>query len=240
MTTIRLRQVITILVAAAMLTALPAAPAIAAKLRVEGPSRTIYQGSVTPFAGTLRDSGGAGHTTSKRTALGALVTASRLRGFPIGLGWSDSFGGGWNGFFINSIASITPPPTAFWALKIDQKLAAVGAGAATVTPGSNVLFYYTTFDPSTYATQPTLGISSNGAVTTPGAAVTFSVASYDDAGTRSPAGRAWVFANGVGTQADPTGHVTLRFDRAGLFGVRATKAGSIRSRTLWVRVTTSS
>lgn len=238
--TIRLRHVIAILTTVVTLATVSATPAVAAKLRVEGPSRTIYQGAVTPFAGTLRDADGVPHTTSRRTALGALITASRLRRFPVGLGWSDAFGGGWNGFFISSIAGVAPPPTAFWALKIDQKLAAVGAGAATATPSSNVLFYYTTFDPNTYATQPTLGIRSDGAVTAPGAAVRFSVFSYDDAGTPSPAAGAWVFVNGAGTQADSTGHVTVRFSRAGLFGVRAAQAGSIRSRTLWVRVTTSS
>jgi hypothetical protein len=216
--------------AAAMLLALVSvSPALAVGLRVEAPKGTVFQGGVTPFVGTLR-----GHTTAKRTALGALVTASRTKPFSLGLAWSDSFGGGWNGFFVTSIAGITPPPTAFWALKVDQRLSEVGLGATLVTSSSQVLVYYTTFDPVTFATQPTLGLTSSAGRVAAGHAVTFTVKSYDDAGTPTPAAGAWVWVNGTGVHADATGHATVRL-AAGRYQVRSTTHGAIRSRTLWVR-----
>jgi len=204
-------------------------PALAAGLRVEAPGGTVFQGTVTPFVGTLR-----GHTTTQATALGALVTASRTKPFTLGLGWSDSFGGAWNGFYVTSIAGIAPPPTAFWALKVNQTLAAVGFGAAPVSSSSRVLVYYTTYDQETFATQPTLGLDSGASHIAAGAAVTFTVRSYDDAGTPTPAAGAWVWVNGVASHADGDGHVTVRL-AAGLYQVRSTMPGAIRSRTLWVR-----
>ena len=55
----------------------------------------------------------------------------------------------------------TPPVTAFWAFKLNQKLASSGLGSTRVTRDSHVLVYYTTFDPETGATQPTLGITAS-------------------------------------------------------------------------------
>ena len=212
-----------------LLALLAATPALATNLRVEAPRRTLFQGNVTPFIGTLQ-----GHTTTKATALGALVAGARLKPFSLGLGWSDSFGGAWNGFYVTSIDAITPPPTAFWALKINQTLAAVGFGAAPVTSSSRVLVYYTTFDPETFATQPTLGLNASASHITAGGRITFTVQSYDDAGTPAPAAGAWVWVNGVASQADATGRVTVRL-AAGIYQVRAATHGAIRSRTLWVR-----
>jgi Domain of unknown function (DUF4430) len=225
----RLRLMFAALAAAMLLVLVSVSPAVAANLRVEAPKGTVFQGSVTPFVGTLH-----GHTTTQRTALGALVTASRTKPFSLGLGWSDSFGGAWNGFFVTSIAGITPPPTAFWALKVNQRLASVGFGATPVTTSSRVLVYYTTFDPVTFATQPTLGLGSNVSHVAAGGSVTFTVTSFDDAGTGTPAAGAWVWVNGVGSHADAQGHVTVRL-AAGLYQVRSTTHGAIRSRTLWVR-----
>jgi hypothetical protein len=225
----RLRLLFTALIAAMLLALSSVAPALAAGLRVEAPGGTVFQGHVTPFVGTLR-----GHTTTESTALGALVTASRAKPFSLGLGWSDSFGGAWNGFYVTSIAGITPPPTAFWALKVNQTLAAVGFGAAPVTSSSRVLVYYTTYDPVTFATQPTLGLGRSAGHVEPGGSVTFTVRSFDDAGAPSVAAGAWVWVNGVASHADSAGHVTVRLS-AGSYRVRATMPGAIRSPTLRVR-----
>ena len=229
MATNRLRLLFTALIAAMLLALSSVAPALAAGLRVEAPGGTVFQGHVTPFVGTLR-----GHTTTESTALGALVTASRAKPFSLGLGWSDSFGGAWNGFYVTSIAGITPPPTAFWALKVNQTLSAVGFGAAPVTSSSRVLVYYTTYDPVTFATQPTLGLGRSAGHVEPGGSVTFTVRSFDDAGTPSVAAGAWVWVNGVASHADSAGHVTVRLS-AGSYKVRATMPGAIRSPTLRVR-----
>lgn len=239
MVTHRIRFTVAFLAALVTLAVASASPALAAGLRVEGLHATIFQGNVTPFVGTLHDQDGATHTTRQPTALGALVAASRSKPFSLSLLWSDSFGGGWNGFYISAINHVSPPPTAFWAVKVDQKLLQVGAGAAVVKASSHVLVYYTTFDPNPpYGTQPTLALTGPGH-TTVGAPLTFTVSEYDDAGVATPAAHAWIWVNGVGTQTGADGKVTLRLGKPGLFAVRSTLLGTIRSRTLWVRAVSS-
>jgi hypothetical protein len=211
--------------------------ASAAGLRVEGPRGTVFQGNVIPFVGTLRDQDGIPHTTTKSTALGALVTASRKKPFPITLSWFS--GMAWDGFFVNSINHVGLQGSSFWAVKVDQKLLGVGAGAAVVTPQSHVLYYYTTSDPNPpYATEQTLGLVGPGHVTV-GALATYTVSKYDDNGVATPAANAWIWVNGVGTKTDGTGKATIRLGKPGLFSVRATLQGTIRSRTLWVRAVSS-
>jgi hypothetical protein len=226
----RPRRIIATLLALVALAGLSAPAALAARLRVEAPHRTVFQGRATPFVGTLK-----GHTTTQKTALGALVTAARRTPFSLGLKWSDAFGGAWNGFYLASIAGITAPPaTAFWAIKVNQKLSSNGIGSTVVHKRDNVLVYYTTFDPDTFATQPTLGLRVSDRTPEARSAVTFTVLAYDDAGTATPAANAWVWIDGVGTRTDQNGTATVRL-RAGRFHVRATSPGDIRSRSLWVR-----
>jgi hypothetical protein len=97
-----------------------------------------------------------------------------------------------------------------------------------------VLIYYATFDPDTFATQPTLGLRASHSHISAGGSVTFTVSSFDDAGTASAAEGAWVWVNGVASHANASGHVTVRLVR-GRYQVRATMPGAIRSRTLRVR-----
>ncbi len=209
-------------------TAAAAAP-VHVKVRVEGPARTITQSTQVPITGTF-----AGHTLSGPTALGALLAAGRHRHFPVGLEWFDCCG-----FFVDSVAGVPGDATHFWAFKVGHTLSSIGAGAVKATPGMSVLFYYTTFDPNTGATKPTLAIAPANRTIARGGALTFAVTSFNDAGHRSAAGGAWVNVNGIATRADSTGHLTVRFTHTGTFPVRATLAGTIRSRTIWVHVTRS-
>ena len=226
----RLRLIVVTVVAALLMAALAAAPALATGLRVEAPHRTVFQGQVKPFVGTLR-----GHTTTKPTALGAVVTASRRVPFSLDLNWSDQFGGAWNGFFVNAIAGVGTTNSHFWAFKMNQKLVTdTGLGSTTVGRGDHVLLYYTGFGPPPdYATKPTLGLRASDRTVEAGSTVTLTVSSYDDAGTGTPAADSVVWVNGVGLDADAGGAVSLRLAK-GSYRVRATSPGAIRSRTLWV------
>jgi hypothetical protein len=223
----RLRLIIATL-AALLVPAALAGPALAAHVRVEGKSQSVFQGNAKPFVGTLQ-----GHTTTKQTALGALVKASRKHPFALGLTWSDCCGGAWSGFFVSSIAHVRPPSTAFWAFKLNHRLAHHGLGSVRVTRDSHVLVYYTTFDPDTGATEPTLGITASRRRPPANGRVTFRVSSYDDAGTATPASGARVRVNGVPHAVGANGTVTLRFPR-GTSSVRAVEPGAIRSQKLWV------
>jgi hypothetical protein len=206
-----------------------AAGPVHVKVRVEGPTATITQSHPVPITGTF-----AGHQLSGPTALGALLAAGRQHHFPVALQWFDCCG-----FFVNSIAGVPGDATHFWAFKVGHTLSAVGAASVKATPGLSVLFYYTTFDPNTGATKPTLGLSSGRKSVPRGGTATFTVSSWDDAGHGSPAGGAWVNVGGIATHADSTGRLTVRFTHTGTFPVRATLSGAIRSRTIWVHVASS-
>jgi Domain of unknown function (DUF4430) len=224
----RLRRITATLVALLALAAGSTPAALATSLRVEAPTGTVFQGRVKPFIGTLK-----GHTTTKPTALGALVTAARQTPFGFRLTWSDSFGGAWKGFFLTSIAGVKNSDTAYWSLKVNQKSSIKGLGGRVVGAHDKVLIYYTTFDPETYATQPTLGLTASSRSPEAGSRVTFTVRAFDDAGVPTPAAGAFVWINGVGTRADADGTVTVRLAK-GRYRVRATHPDDIRSRTLWV------
>ena len=230
-------------IAALIALAIGAAPAAAqTPIRVENSKATLFQGSVTPVTGTLKDNTGASHTTAKSTALGALVAASRgANPFTLDLGWFDGLGGGWAGFYLAGVNGVTPPSNAFWALKVNQKLASVGLGTQTVGDKANVLVYYTTTDPVTFATEPTLGIGVSSPTVEPGGRVTITVSQYDDAGNKSAAAGAWILVNGQQrVQTGMTGVATVRLAKSGQYRIKATKAGTIRSRKLWITATSSS
>jgi hypothetical protein len=225
---------------AATATALLAAPASAAvhvETRVEGPVNTLFQGVVVPKTGTVNDTGGTPHTTSTPTPLGALLRGSDLKGFPVALSWFDCCGGGWKGFFISSINHKAGDASHFWALKINQKLAATGAGAITATEGMKALFYYTSFNARTGATQPTLGIVSSTAAAKVKQPVTIQVYKFNDKAERTAAAGATVWVGNVGVRTDSSGRAIVSFATTGRKAVKATLSGAIRSKTLWVDVT---
>jgi hypothetical protein len=204
------------------------AAAVHVHVRVEGPTTTITQSDPAPITGTF-----AGHPLSTPTALGALLAAGRQHHFHVALQWFDCCG-----FFVNSIAGLPGDATHFWAFKVGHTLSSLGAGAVPAKPGLSVLYYYTTFNPATGATEPTLGLDGSRTVGR-GGTVTFTVTSWNDAGRMRAAGDALVSVGGIAVHSDSTGHLTVQFSRAGTFPVRATLAGAIRSRTIWVHVLVS-
>lgn len=225
----RLAAVVAVCAACLAAAGTAAAAPVHVKVRVEGPARTITQSIQVPISGTF-----VGHRLSGQTALGALLAAGRHRHFSVGLEWFDCCG-----FFLDSVAGIPGDARHFWAFKVGHTLSSVGAGAVKAKPGMRTLFYYTTFDPETGATEPTLGLDPARQTIAPGGSVRFTVSSWNDAGKGSPAGGAWVNVGGIATQADSTGHLAVRFTHTGTFPVRATLSGAIRSRTIWVHVTRS-
>jgi len=209
-----------------------AGPAAAAKVhvavRVEGPRHTVFAGRPAAFTGTVK-----GHELTRPTPLGALINASRHHRFGLRLTWFSCCG-----FFVDSVAGRKGDASHFWAFKVGHVLSSIGAGSVKATPGMHALFYWTTFDTTSGATQPTLGLKGPRRLE-PGATTTFRVVSYDDAGNGTPSAHAWVSVNGAATQAGSLGRVTVRFTRPGMYAVRATHPGAIRSPTVWVHVGSS-
>ena len=102
-----------------------------------------------------------------------------------------------------------------------------------------MLVYYTTYDPTTFATEKTLAITASKSSVAVGAPVTITVRAYDDAGHPTPGANAWVWVNGVGVHADATGQAVVRLGKPGAFSVRSTAPNEIRSQTLWIHATAS-
>ena len=86
------------------------------------------------------------------------------RPFALDLGWSDSFGGAWNGFFVEQHRR--HHAAAHGILGVQDRPEAErhqGLGSTPVNAlSAGCCVYYTTFDPVTFATEPTLGISAAG------------------------------------------------------------------------------
>jgi hypothetical protein len=204
-----------------------AGAAIHVKLRVEGPARTVVASRPVPFVGTVK-----GHALAQPTVLGALITATKNHDIALGLQWFDCCG-----FFVNSIDGVPGDATHFWAVKVGHALAPLGAGSTPAVAGQKVLFYYTSFDPVTFATEPTLSLSASKQILHHRGKVTFRVTGYDDAGAGTAVAGANIWRKGrIVAHTNAKGKATLRFHRRGTYPVRATSAGKIRSQRLWITV----
>jgi hypothetical protein len=204
-----------------------AAAAVHVNLRVEGPTRTVVASRPVPFVGTVK-----GHPLAQPTALGALITATGNHGIGIGLQWFDCCG-----FFVNSIDGVPGDAAHYWAFKVGNTLAPLGAGVTPAVAGQKELFYYTTFDPVTFATEPTLALGATKRAVHRGGKVTFRVTGYDDAGVGTAVAGANIWRKGrIVAHTSTKGKATLKFRKRGTYPVRATAAGKIRSQRLWITV----
>src|SRR5918997_5358990 len=140
----------------AVLTAvLACAPAYAApvkvKLRVEGATKTIFEGRVTtdahPVTGDQSGphkcdgTNGGANPTPRPTATGAPDDASDSFNFSWSGSWSDSF----EDFIVNQIGPDTASSTQFWGLAINGKDSELGGCQTQVAAGDEVLYAYDAF-----------------------------------------------------------------------------------------------
>ena len=207
-----------------------AAP-VTVDLRIEGPTRTLFEGPVTTDVRTFRFTGEAaehrcdgssgGHATPVPTRGAALVTASEQTPFSIGGTWHDQFGA-----TINEVAGESTaydPATNRYLVEYENEAAAsIGACGDDIRPGDRVLFAYGT------GSEPLLRLSGP-ASARPGetAAVTVRDASGAAVSGASVGGRT-TGADGVA--------VVGPFGSRGDHDLKATKPGTIRSNRLRVCV----
>ena len=229
-----------LLAALVALAATMAPPAWATAIRVEGPKRHRVPGHRPPVRRARSRTTTAPRTPPRRhTALGALVTGVARR--------SRSRSAGLVGRLRRRLerllpdrrsTGVTPPVTAFWAVKVGQTLTDVGLGATTVgprEPGAGLLH---DVRPGTFATKPTLGIAASPATIEAGRSVVIAWPSSTTPGTGDTAQRFLGVGDGVGVRANADRRSPrVRLGAPGLYRVRATKEGAIRSKTLWVRAT---
>lgn len=207
----------------------PAASAVpvTVNLRVEGPTRTVFDGPVTTDAhdvttasgGTHRCDGtnGGAEPSPVPTATGALDDAARLAGFTID-GPYGSFG--IEDFFLERVADERiDPNTGYWSLWINHVFSDKGGCQKRVLAGQDVLWAGIPF-----SVDVPLKLSGPAAART-GEPVELRVI---DGQTGAPQAGAVV----GGATTDSEGRATLAFADEGIYRLKADKPGTIRSNTI--------
>jgi hypothetical protein len=228
---------------AAVIAAVAATPALAApvtvNLRIEGPTRTLFEGPVTtdvrPFQftgdpvshvcdGTAANMGPS--TTPSPTRGAALAAAAAQAPFTMTGSWFDSLGSPSFSEIAGENVAFDTATNRYLVEYRSGTPSSLGACAEAVSTGDDVLFAYGT------GTEPLLKL--NGPSTAaPGAPVTVKVTTWDG----SPVADASVEGHASGTDGAV---VVGPYDARGNHDLKASKDGTIRSNRLRVCVTDGS
>ncbi len=218
----------------AVLTALLAcAPAYAApvkvKLRVEGATKTLFEGRVVTDAHPVTGDGsgphkcdgtnGGAHPTPGPTATGALDDGSDSFNFSWSGSWSDSF----EDFVVNQIGPDTATATRFWGLVLNGKDTELGGCQTPVAAGDEVLYAYDAFG------KEHILLLSGPAATRVGKRVSLKVVDgrTGDAVEGATVGRKQTNAKGV---------VRMRFRARGIRRLKARHPDAVRSNQVRIKV----
>jgi hypothetical protein len=212
----------------------PAATATAAptkvKVRIEGITKTIFEGAVTADVHQIDGgdgsgphkcdgtNGGAG-TTPGPTATSAMDDAVKLAG----LIWSGSFNADFDDFIVNQIGPDASSDTQFWGVAVAGKSLEVGGCQRVVTSGEEVLWAYDSFG------KKLLRASGPKKVRV-GKLVSLKV--VDTEKSNAPVAGARI----GGKKTNAKGIAKLRFKTTGTKRLKATAAKAIRSNQLTVKV----
>jgi hypothetical protein len=218
---IRGTVLIALAIAGASATAADAAP-VSVDLRVEGASKTIFDGPVTTDGHTITtpssmgphpcDGTNAGTFPSPvPTATAALDDGARLNGFTWDGTWFS-----FEDFQIDEVAGEASTSTQFWGVALNFKFTPSGGCTTKVTNGDEVLWIFDAFNKTHI-----LKLTGPAAATT-GTPLAVRVVDGQDG---SPVAGATV--GGKTTGAD--GRATLSFADAGIYKLKADRADSVRS-----------
>jgi hypothetical protein len=211
----------------------PAATAAAAPttvtVRVEGKSKTIFEGPVTPAVQTVDGNDGKGpqkcdgtnggvNPTPGPTATSVMDTA--IRG--AGRSWQGNFNSGFDDFIVNRIGTDASTKTKFWNVAVGGKSLEVGGCQAIVKPGQEVLWTFDSFGKKLlHASGPKQVIAGKVA----------SVRVIDTENGKPVAG-----ATIGGQKTNANGIAKLSFRHRGTRRIKATAKKSIRSNALVLKV----
>jgi hypothetical protein len=222
----------TLAVLTAALAIAPAAQAAPTKVkvRVEGATKTIFEGTVKTDVHQVNGGDGSGShvcdgtnggasTTAGPTATGALDDAARLGNFA----WAGKFDSSFSDFIVNKVGPDAATSTQFWGVAVDGKSLQVGGCQFKVAAGQEVLWAYDLFS------QKNVLLLSGPSKAR--AKKTFKVHVIDGADGKPVAG---VSVGGKKTNA--AGVAKLRYRTIGTKRLKARKAGSLRSNQLRVKV----
>jgi hypothetical protein len=194
-------------------------------VRVEGATRTIFEGYVrtapqevtTESGGTHECNGlnGGANPEPGATATTALANAAAKGGFTFNGNFDSEFGD----FFISRIAENEQTATEFWGLLVNDQFTPVSGCEQEVTPGEEVLWAYNAFN-AVHFLKLTRGKHRTVIVT--------------DGSTGEPIAGATVgpVENSAGVTTNANGEATLSFTQPGAHRVKASAPESIRSNSL--------
>lgn len=210
--------------------AAPAAVAVPTNvtLRVEGASKTIFDGQVVSDGHDLTTAAGGGphpcdgtnngaYPSPGATATAALDDAARANGFSWDGAWFDGFAD----FSVDRVADESATTSQFWGFIQNGEFAQTGGCQSRVNPGDEVVFAFDAFSKTSVLRLEGPG---NAAIGQP-----VSVRVIDTApDPAAPAAGATV--NGVATGSD--GLATLSFAQKGIYRLKADRPDAVRSGTL--------
>jgi hypothetical protein len=214
-----------------------AAPPAGVKMRVEGANRTIFEAPIvtnghtitTPSGGTHRCDGtnNGANPTPGPTPTAGLDDAAALGGFTYDGTYSSTF----DDYFITRIAEDSQTSTKFWGILVNYQFIPVGGCQFRIHSGDKVLFAYDAFNKQHF-------LKLRGPHTArEGRPITVTVT--DGQNGQPIAGAAVGPVNNMtsGGTTDANGQATVTFERRGVKRLKAERSDSIRSNSLYVRVT---
>lgn len=219
---------------AALACAAPAAAGAAptkVTVRVEGKTKTIFEGSVKTDAHLVDGgdgsgghkcdgtNGGAG-TVSGPTATGALDDAVKLAG----LTWAGSYDSSFEDFIVNQIGADAATSSQFWGVAVNGKSLEVGGCQRIVSKGEEVLWAYDLFS------KKHVLRATGGSKVRAGKAYKVRVTDTQNDGA--------IVAGALigGKKTNSKGIATLHFKSKGTKRLKATEAESVRSNQITVKV----
>jgi hypothetical protein len=201
-----------------------AAP-VSVNLRAEGSTRTLYDGPVTTDGHDVTTQTGGTHKcdgtngvppanpTAGPSATAALDDGARLGGFDFDGGYNTGF----DDFLIDRIGSDSGTANEFWGVYVNSIASQVGGCQQRVNQGDEVLWAYSAFG------APLLHLAGPGSAQT-GQGV--SVRVTNETGAAEPG------ASVGGALSAADGTATLSFADAGIYRLKADRAGAVRSNTV--------
>lgn len=200
-------------------------------VRVEGATKTLFEGKVTTDAHDVNGNdntgahkcdgtnGGAG-TVAGPTATGALDSAVKLSGLAFQASYNESF----SDFVVNKIGPDAATDAQFWGVGLNGKPLEVGGCQQLVSDGDEVLWAYDLFSKKHVLRATAAKRIRAGRVLT--------VRVTDTQNNRAPVAGARI----GGKKTNSKGVVKLRFRTTGTKRLKATRADSVRSNQLTVKV----
>lgn len=199
-------------------------------LRIEGATRTIFEGTVKTEGHTVTTESGGTHECDGTngganpapgpTPTAALDTAAATGGFTWDGPWFESFGD----YGISRIAETEQTESEFWGVLVNYQFSSVGGCQQEVKPGEEVLWAFNAFEAAHFLRLEKAKHSNRTVVVTDGM-------------TGLPVEGATVgpVNNTAGVTTNAQGEATPTFSTPGKHPLKASEPGSIRSNTILIK-----